>query len=590
MKKIIFALAFVLLAIQSFSQTVYYPGTRVFTGTLNVSTNAIFQVGTFYLNKNADSIWLEKPYGTWVAPLSETLPIIYRTETASRTIYYTTHSAGGSDTTGDGTAAHPFNSPLRCVQDIAPYVVGATITISGSGNADFPQTADLYNEVASKTFINSKLAFVGTTITDVETGFTVSKTASRLFAYTLSKAGLTAAADQYVGNFVTTTAKTAFYPVAYNAAGTDNFEIEYVNTNYTTATNIAAFGVTWTNPNNLLYAFDLTFKSSDGSRITFANMNFNGGTTVSITLQATTLREFNACSIQCHSLTIGESAGSGNVTNIKFNQCAIIESVAGSGALVFLQAKANTFFVRCFLYSAYANSQGCINLTNNNTTRINNGIYLRGNGVGSAINANQGATSIYIMSGVESRNFANFMGVGSNFIISWINPTTDATCYVEFISITNLLSRLPYQGTKLLFTNIYGSLPTNLVKSVSTGYVFVDPKNDIHISLPGIYGEYESEVSANLADNSTGTISVGDITQNKAVWIDYQILRSTSVEQGTVMMTNKSGTDIVDNDEFDDTGVTFSKSLVGNVITLGWATSSTGAAATFKYTIRRIMM
>jgi hypothetical protein len=255
----------------------------------------------------------------------------YNAETTSRTIYY---ALTGNDTTGLGTSIAPYRSPLRCVQDIRPNIVGCTITISGSGTGNVPITIALSNAIAKISAVNAELAFVGTTITDTLTGFTVSKTGSRLFAYTLSKAGLTATADQYVGFFTTTTAKTAFYPVAYNAAGTNSFEIEYVHNSLTTQTNLIKFGVTWTNPGNLANAFDFGFKSSKFSVISFANMNLNGGsTTVQTFYTAGVEKMFTACRFDAKGINIGD-AGPGERVCIRFVQCALIQTTGGAANFI----------------------------------------------------------------------------------------------------------------------------------------------------------------------------------------------------------------------------------------------------------------
>jgi hypothetical protein len=72
------------------------------------------------------------------------------------------------------------------------------------------------------------------------------------------------------------------------------------------------------------------------------------------------------------------------------------------------------------------------------------------------------------------------------------------------------------------------------------GYVNISKNSTIN--LPGIYSEYLGKTSATLANNSSGSIQVGDITQNKSVFIKYTITRSTSVEQGTIIFDSVSDT------------------------------------------------
>ncbi|MDD5013553.1 MAG: hypothetical protein PHW73_00440 [Atribacterota bacterium] len=591
MKKLIVILSILILAINAFSQTVYYPGTRVFTGVLQVNTtcNAISNedtstyTGNSIVNKNFVVGRIHSFYEDY----------INKAETVSRTIYY---SSTGSDETGDGTSGTPFATPLKCVQQIAPYVIGATITISGSGTADFPITADLGTEIAKKTFINSTLAFFGATINDVETGFTMSKTSSRLFAYTLSKTGLTATENQYRGNFVTTTAKSQFYPIAYNAAGTNSFEVEFTHNNLTTQTNIATFGVTWTNPGNISTFLDYNFSASSGNcQITFDRMNFNCGTTADINFYGNTFKDFTRTYITAKAIILGGNNPLQFVSP-RFVNTALIQSTA-SGAFIWLYNNVQATFARSFIWSQYANSQGCFYMYNcYTTTKFNNGVYVLGNGTGSAIYSNIGNSLLPITTGIKVKNFANYIGVGQGLRIVPGNPTTSANVYHEFTTVTNLLSALPPSGFVLNIPYLYGSLPTNLINSVSSGFVFVDPKNDIHVSVPGIYGELEN-TSATLTDNTATNVVIGNTAQNNSIHVEYTIKRGTGYRTGSFDILYDGSTTYLSPDEFIDNGVAevdaasiaFTTSISGTDIRLTGTLDSSGNNATFQYSITRKM-
>ena len=87
-----------------------------------------------------------------------------------------------------------------------------------------------------------------------------------------------------------------------------------------------------------------------------------------------------------------------------------------------------------------------------------------------------------------------------------------------------------------------------------------------------------------------GRRSFGDITQNESIKIEYKINRGMLEKVGHIYLTKKNDTNLVDISYFDDCGVTFTKSLIGNSILLNWTTTSTGFVATFKYNITRIML
>lgn len=508
----------------------------------------------------------------------------FATETSNRTIYYSTT---GSDTTGDGTVGNPYATPLKCVQDIKDHVSNCVITVSGSGTGSFPITLDLKNEIAKKVFIDAELAFVGTTITDEASTFTVSKTSNRLFAYTLTKSGLTATADQYTGMFVTTTAKTALYPIAYNAAGTNSFEIEYVHNSLTTSTNIVSLGVTWTNPNAIANVFDLGFKSSKYGIISFTNMNLDGSTSQNLTFGTGQHEKmFNTCKITARGINVGDT-GPGERVSIRFTQCYLVQNAGASANFLSVLSDPNYFLVRTAVYAPYA-SQSCMVIANCKQIKFNNGVHFRG--APAAFWGNQGNFQLSISQGFEYRNGTYLANPGPAGNIGWQNPSGSAPCFFEFQTVSSLFHHQPESGFKLYIPNLYGSLPAQIFNGVSSGFTLVDPKQDICILAPGLYPEYESQSTLVLADNSSGKITVGNITQNKNISISYDVSRGGLEEQGQIWLTNRNDSLISRTMEFDDAGITFTKDVSGNFINLGWASSSTGTIPSIKLAIQRIMI
>jgi len=509
--------------------------------------------------------------------------LVETVETASRTIYVSTT---GDDEEGDGTTLiAAFRNILRALQDIKPIVQNSTITISLNGTGDFPMTYGEMYELGKKTFINSELTFTGVDKTTIESGYTLAKTASRCFAYTLTKAGLTATENQYRGNFASVSS-TEFYPIAYNEAGTNSFEIEFTHNSKTTATSIISWGANLTNPSSLPYIFDIDFGVNVNSNITFNNLNIIGGTSVTITMQTCKSKTFNNVVFNIYRMQIGSTSNYYSPT-INFKN-SVFNSVQSSTSLLWLY-----------------NINSKILFTNNvfNGQNLTSGFFLFFNSTANfqAGNYIYGKTSLFAFGGrtywTYIRDYLEFRDISSVFLPYFncnmyaINSNNGSTSpYYEFINVTNLLNTKPLTGSVLQIGNIYGSLPANLINGVTSGYIFVDPKNNIYISAPGIYGEFETPATTALADNSTGAITVGDITQNESVKIEYKINRGTSEEVGTIVMTKKADTNLSDISYFDDCGVSFTKTLVSNAITLNWATTSTGTAATIKYSITRIML
>lgn len=437
-------------------------------------------------------------------------------ETTSRTIYY---SITGNDTTGNGTSLNPYRSPLRCIQDVKKNIYNCVITISGSGTGNVPIKTDLGTAIGKITAYNSELAFVGTTINDVLTGFTVSKTANRNFAYTLTKTGLTSTADQYIGSFATTTAKTAFYPVGYNAAGTNSFEIEYAHNNLTTSTNLASFGLTWTNPDNIGSIFDFGFKSSKFSQISFTNMNLDGGTTQSLTFYTGGFEKlFVAVKLTARSINIGD-AGPGERVSIRFTQCYLVQNSGAGSNFILLLSDPNFFLVRTVAYAAFAN-QSVMSIGNCKQIKFNNGVYFRG--APAALWGNQGNYSLAVSQAFEYRDGQYLVNPGPGTNIGWQNPSVSANCFFEFQNVASLFHHVPEQDFALIIPNIYGTLPTNIISGGGFTYSLVDLSNKINIVLPGV------------PTSGTATLVNGTVTINtKAVHSNTLIQLSTKTVSGT---------------------------------------------------------
>ena len=508
------------------------------------------------------------------------------TETASRTIYVSTT---GSDVTGDGTSlGTAFATILRALQDIKQYIYSSTITISLNGTGSFQIDYDAGFEMAKKTAINSSVIFTGIDYTTIESGFTLAKTASRCFAYTLTKSGLTATLNQYFGNFATN--GTVYYPIASNTAGTNSFEIEFLHSDLTTPNSIINWGASITNPTNEVSAYDLGYAYCDNSSIIFQNLNIeNTAQAMKLGTAQSPLRFLN-CRFNSKNINIG-SANDVNPSSLRFDNCAMMETTVNPQFIIIYEQISKAVCRNCLIAGISSTSLGVFYNKSQNTELTD--IYI----IGSSGVTNMGINSLHSanllkiggMIKIKNVNSAIYPGNGLQ-IVPYNSNAALLTKYWEFENCSNLFYVMPRSMCKINIPNIYGSLPAGIVKSVTSGFSFVDPENDIHISIPGIYGEFETPATATLADNSTGTTQVGNTAQNKSVFIKYIITRGSDQEQGSIWMDNENDVEISIVSEFDDCGVTFSKQISGTSINLNWLTTSTGTAATFSYSIERIMV
>jgi hypothetical protein len=119
---------------------------------------------------------------------------------------------------------------------------------------------------------------------------------------------------------------------------------------------------------------------------------------------------------------------------------------------------------------------------------------------------------------------------------------------------------------------------------------YIDPTRNVIIYYPTLYPEISTGCTLTLTNSSSGLTDVGNITQNSAIFIEYVIKRSGLTEQGTIRLNDKLNNDLINDSDFDDTGVSFSKLIVGNIIYLVWTTTPSDSNAIIKYTARRIMI
>lgn len=446
--------------------------------------------------------------------------VISSIELADRTIYYSTT---GSDETGDGAIGNPFATPLKCIQDIKDIVIGCTITVSGSGEGNFNITDNLRLELAKKQFINSILTFTGSTVTTIESGFTVATKPSRLFAYTLSKGGLTVTEDQYRDNFVTNTSESEFWPIAYNEAGSDAFEIEYVRASRTTMTKVISFGITWNDVNNLGNILDMKFGTTVNSFIIFEKMNFTFGTTNCLFQYGDISKEFNYCRFNMKGMEIG-TTGATSLIYVRFNACVFNQIAANYGLIYIYGLPTQVNFTRSlFDAKLLSGDDGAIDLRRSSGVTFNNGNYIIGPGSTTgyhAIYLHQAPAEICINFGLKAKNFRSFayMAENSKILISNTNNLVDV--YYEFEDVTNLFGIIPREGVKLQIPYLYGSLPGNLIDG-GGAYSLIDISDDIKINISGI------------PTSGTATLSSGTITVNTAAITDDSVIILTPQNAGT---------------------------------------------------------
>ncbi len=487
-------------------------------------------------------------------------------ETVSRTIYITT---GGSDSSGDGSIGNPYASFLKAIQSIKPIIndsIIITIDVgSGTYTVDFNAIQEHYRNLV---FLPNSGLIVSGKYRNVVTGITMTSSGGTIpFVYKIN--GATFTPNEHNGRWLYASA-SSFYPIAYNTTTNVNTTV-YATGGIAIVENTVNFNVTGSGYIKL----NTDYPSNNSNSLEFDNINFSYGGSISILSN-------NYIDIKWCKFT---------ATSVAINKECVRVNLWG-----------------CYLYlSSTGLNYGCRQFQLRRTVIVKSGTL---GGVGITAPSNEVTIGLLTDGGVYLYNFSTGLQIRDSVVpartgtaafvfdnctsaIAFsnnVNIYISNPCYV-YNTVTNLLNNYEtLVGNYHVDILSYFGTPTNLLSAGALVNGYVNISKNSTINLPGIYSEYLGKTSATLANNSSGSIQVGDITQNKSVFIKYTITRSTSVEQGTIIFDSVSDTNISIVSEFDDCGVTFGKQISGNAMNLTWATTNTGSAATFSYVIERIMV
>jgi hypothetical protein len=168
----------------------------------------------------------------------------------------------------------------------------------------------------------------------------------------------------------------------------------------------------------------------------------------------------------------------------------------------------------------------------------------------------------------------------------------------------NLSNRLYFGNeTDSLRIAIYGNgltrkmwlnYQTNLAQNSTINNLSIASTQDISDSIDNFVKKNAiPQYSSILANNSTDSISIGDMSYNRTIDIKYIIQRGTDYRYGTFKVLNTGTSILFDPGDYfpaTDIGVTLNgayQSGSSNIIKLKWTTTDTGTAATFIYDVTR---
>lgn len=490
-------------------------------------------------------------------------------ETVSRTVYF---SSSGSDTTGDGTVGTPYATLLKCIKSIKTVIqTGVTITIQAVAGTYTFTWAPIEKELTRFIIMNAgsgiKSIVINGSMTLLTSGFTLTPSSPDAFNYTCAS---TFTSNAYQDKFLLVGA--SYYPIESN--GTNNIKT-FVG--LSTGTSIyepdVIFNITDRRLNMAVGSFE---GFQGGLQISRVTMNItNGGSPTGVSISSPNIGlDIVECTINVQTLqTSGQTIGTLLRSNV----------VASTASGVAFTQNSDAFQIDYGIIRKSGTLGGTGISYSNNYQRIEGAIYVSNVTTGLAFPSGIYTFSLSGRSTIVKATTAFTIRNNTQIAFTLNGVYLDGT-------VTNLIGagETLYGNYQMLILSLYGT-PTNWSTSGVYPNGYSNPGKNISISLPGLYTENQSSLIDTLYDNSSGKITIGNITQNKNISILYDVSRGILQEEGTILLNNRINTDLSRILEFDDAGVTFTKDISGNFINLGWATSNTGTNAVFRYSIQRIM-
>ncbi len=485
-------------------------------------------------------------------------------ETTSRTIYVSTT---GSDLTGDGSSTKPYATIKKALQSVRKYITKLTyasnieITLQlDTGSYDINQLTVIE---MIKFRGSGKLTIQGANMSLVQSGLSCSSS-GETFLYNVTVGGGSPnwTTNELKGKFVFIQATNKYYPIHSNTSN----QIEYATTTATTSIHELK---TRLNVNaDIVCYIDLVINN--------CIINISEHTLIGC------YDEHNLYITQCY-IYYNETA-----KVIYFNSKSEITRCA----FLNVQLQFSKYAI-CFGSSYYVNSG-----TYNNINIVNNAQLLLS--VGNIIE-NPSGYGIYI---VESRltdrsgtagylKFKNTLYAFkpyNQFEISLNGSTNLVLVNVSYL-VRKYQDMTYYTNSQLYIrSNIIGSPTTRLFYDSMNE--FINNTKNYNIYINGLfYPEYETNLKYTWNNNTSGSVVVGNTSQNYAVDIDYVIARGTLREAGTIRLTNKSDSNIEQVKLFDDCKVTFGKNISGSNIQLTYSVDNSVDNATVTFTqVRRAMI
>jgi len=488
-------------------------------------------------------------------------------EWVSRTIYVSMPEDAqtpGSDIIGLGLIFAPYATLNKALSTVNPLTLGIITMQVDSGSYTFDATSKYYcNKISSLnplTNHSSNLIINGTYVKENYT-FTLSSTpVSGVF-----KSSYAFTTGELTGKFAGTTT-TPGLPIESNIG----------DSLFLPTTNAASFNNIYTYQTNINVSAS-RYNTSFASQIKFSflKMNFTIGS------------NFDNVWSYCCDITNTSASQFGFVVEYCQLQFSIF-NMSYSATLAAIDLR-NSITSQCVINNKGTRKTTGEGLNIKTPCQISSMMisgYLRAIGSYGDMNNYKAASATWFIIKDCGSAFSNLSFPSSNLNFA-CNP-------LALYKVDNIVYASGITSANLSFTTLQNIGSYNYFHTSSSLKSFVKPEWGVNIYIPNTYPEYSQNNSYTLADNSTDSISIADLTYNRTVTIDYNIVRNGVYRAGTMKVLNDGTNYYFDPGDFfpaaNDLGITFNgvyKSGSTNTLKLKWTTTSTGFAGTMKVDYKR---
>lgn len=245
--------------------------------------------------------------------------------TTDQLLYITT---SGSDTTGDGTIANPYQTVIGALTPIANRkLTGVTLTLFFNEAGTY-QFGDAERDLlGSLLYSQCKIQIEGIEQVVNQDNAVVEQTLNQMY-YDVTNSGLTVVENELRGKYISD--GTRNYPISYNSAGTNTYELEFMRGSRNGTYDVIEVGVildmsTGSEDDFLQWDF-IGLPSIEFKRVV---IDLSGNTIDLSRLKAALIFDFGT-TIKCSELLFGQFSDH-TITNVNFTGCVIELSTLGVG-------------------------------------------------------------------------------------------------------------------------------------------------------------------------------------------------------------------------------------------------------------------